>query len=84
MKILHIVRRAGDGYAAEIAARQGDEHDVACLLLHDAVYAPPAPGVRACACAADVAARGVPSPAETVDYESIVRLIFDHDKVICW
>ncbi len=57
MKILHIIRNPNDATPLEIARAQSREHEVAILLLHDAVYAKPE--LPAFACAADAEARGV-------------------------
>jgi len=76
MKILHLIRNPHDSYAADIAARQQRAgHEVALLLLHDAVYDAMGvkplseQGIAAYACADDLQARGpsaefIPSEAE--------------------
>jgi sulfur relay protein TusB/DsrH len=67
-----------------IALQKARGEDVAVLLIHDAVYSSPQEGVKTYACADDIRARGIISDAELVDYEGIVRLIFEHELVICW
>ena len=91
MKILHLIRNPHDSYAADIAARQQKAgHEVALLLLHDAVYDAigvkplSEQGIAAYACADDVQARGIASQAELLDYKGIVTLMFAYDKVVCW
>ena len=99
MKILHLIKNPHDSYAADIAARQQRAgHEVALLLLHDAVYDAMGvkplseQGIAAYACADDVQARGPSAPLRTgtasqtelLDYEGIVTLMFAYDKVVCW
>ncbi len=99
MKILHLIKNPHDSYAADIAARQQRAgHEVALLLLHDAVYDAMGvkplseQGIAAYACADDVQARGpsallrtgIASQAGLLDYEGIVTLMFAYDKVVCW
>ncbi|MCZ7355458.1 MAG: hypothetical protein O8C66_13235 [Candidatus Methanoperedens sp.] len=81
MKILHIIRSPNYVTPLEIAKEQSKEHDVAILLLHDAVYAKPEGKVYACA--QDAEARGV-SGHERVGYERIVEMLFEYDKVVSW
>ncbi len=81
MKILHIIRNPNDTTPIEIAKAQSAEHDVALLLLHDAVYMKTA--LKAWACAKDAEARGV-TEHECVGYERIVEMVFEYDKVVSW
>ena len=81
MKILHIIRNPNDAIPLEIAISQDREHEVAVILLHDAVYANP--GLKAYACAADAGARGV-TKHECVDFKRIVQMLFEYDKVVSW
>ncbi len=81
MKILHIIRNPNDTTPIEIARAQSREHDVAILLLHDAVYAKP--DLTTYACAKDAQARGV-TQHECVGYEKIVEMLFEYDKVVSW
>jgi len=83
MKILHIIRNPGDKTPLEIARSQGEEHEVAVLLLHDAVYSIPDVKFKVYACKADVEARGV-AWHECVDYKKIVEMLFEFDKVVSW
>ncbi len=85
MKLLHILRSLDDTRAVETARAQREMgHDVALLLLHDAVLARPAFPGPVSACADDVSARGGHCAYPTVDYDAIVRLLFEHDRVISW
>jgi len=81
MKILHIIRNPNDTTPFEMAKSQSVEHDVAILLLHDAVYL--SPDFRAFACEADARARGV-NLLEYVDYKGIVKMLFEYDKAVSW
>ena len=81
MKILHIIRNPNDITPLEIAKAQGVEHDVALLLLHDAVYLKP--GLKYFACSADSEARGV-TGHDCVGYDRIVQMLFEYDSVVSW
>ncbi len=81
MRVLHIIRNPNEGTPIEIAKAQGMEHDVALLLLHDAVYLKP--GLKTYACKADAEARGV-TAHECVGYDRIVQMLFEYDRVVSW
>ena len=81
MKILHIIRNPNDVTPIEIAKAQSKEHDVAILLMHDAVYA--SPELTTFAVADDAEARGV-TRHERVGYDRIVEMLFEYDKVVSW
>jgi len=81
MRILHILRNPNDLTPLEIAKAQSREHEVAVLLLHDAVYMKPE--LTTYACATDAEARGV-TGHECVDYRRIVEMLFEYDKVVSW
>ena len=81
MKILHIIRNPNDTTPIEIAKAQSKKNDVALLLLHDAVYLDT--GLKAYACTDDAEARGV-MVYERVGYDSIVRMLFEYDRVVSW
>jgi len=81
MKILHIIRNPNDATPLEIARSQSKEHEVAVLLLHDAVYA--SLDIQVYACAADARARGI-TRYECVDYKQIAKMLFEYDKVVSW
>jgi sulfur relay protein TusB/DsrH len=83
MKILHIICNPNDETPLEIAIIQSEEHEVAVLLLNDAVYAFPEVRFKVYACAADAEARGV-ARHESVDYKRIVQMLFKFDKVVSW
>ncbi len=81
MKILHIIRNPNETIPLEIAKEQNRDSEVAVLLLHDAVYAKP--DLTTFACAKDAEARGVKAH-ECVDYDRIVEMLFEYDKVVSW
>ncbi len=81
MKILHIIRNPNETTPLEIAKEQSNDNEVAILLLHDAVYAKP--DLTAFACAKDAEARGI-KRHECVDYDRIVEMLFEYDKVVLW
>ena len=84
MKILHLVRQIVDERALRTAVGQSAQHAVTVLLLQDAVLTPlDFPG-QVYACREDVEARGARSATEAVDYDRMVQMIFEHDKVVSW
>ncbi len=83
MKILHIIRNPNDATPFEIAQSQSKEHEVAVLLLHDAVYANPGLQIQVYACASDARARGI-TKHECVDFKRIAQMLFEYDKVMSW
>jgi len=84
VNILHIIKDSSDSYPFSIIEIQKKDHNVTVLLIHDAVYISEDKGVKTVACKADVLARGIHSPWELLDYEDMVELIFQCDRVICW
>lgn len=85
MKILHIVRSLDDSRALQTAAAHRElGHEVTLLLLHDAVLSRIAFPGPVHACADDVRARGGHCSFPTVDYDTVVRLLFEHDRVVSW
>ncbi len=81
MKILHIIRNPNDLTPIEIAKAESNDNEVAILLLHDAVYTKS--DLTSYACAKDAEARGVKAH-EYVDYDRIVEMLFEYDKVVSW
>lgn len=83
MNILHIIRQKGDAYPMQIAAAQkaGGDH-VKILLLHDAVLACSGDSNTFC-CKEDAEARGT-GCGQQVDYDAIVKMIFEADSVVNW
>ena len=84
MKILHILRNMEDERARiTMEGQRKLGHEVALVLLQDAVLGSYT-SEKVWACADDAAARGGASAYPTVSYDDIVRLIFEHNKVISW
>ncbi len=81
MKILHIIRNPNDATPIEIAKAQSKDNEVVVLLMHDAVYT--SPELKVYACAADAEARDA-TVHERVDYDRIVEMLFEYDKVVSW
>jgi len=83
--ILHLIRRLGDTEAVAVArAQQAAGYSVSLLLLQDAVLdRPDFPG-PILACRQDDQARGGRCPYPSLDYDDIVRLLFEHRRVISW
>jgi sulfur transfer complex TusBCD TusB component (DsrH family) len=87
MKILHLMREINDRSALGIIARQAadPDHEVAVLLLHDAVYVPPTlVRLELYACKDDVTACGLEAPAKLLDYAELIDLIFAAERVVVW
>ena len=87
MKVLHIIRNSDDPLArrmiGQLADGGADGAEQTLLLIQDGVYMRPE-GLRVLACADDVRARGVETDAELVEYQRIVDMVFEYDKVITW
>lgn len=85
MRVLHLVRNIGDERAFATAVQQQRlGHEVTLLLLHDAVLSAPPFSGRVLACQDDLRARQLEGKYPTVDYDGIVRMISEHDKVLSW
>ena len=83
-RVLNIIRRRDDEEAVKMAKEQSARGEVSLLYLHDAVYRLPEPELPTYASLLDTEARGVESPCRLVSDEEIVRLMFEHERVICW
>jgi hypothetical protein len=84
MRILHLIRRAGDHRALATAQAQLAEHEVTLLLMHDAAVERVGFAGAVRTCADDVAPRGGRAAHEAIDYDGIVALIAAHERVITW
>ena len=82
MRTLHIVDNLDDDLPHRLLA-QAREGEATVLLIHDAVLRD-CGGGRVYACKADVEARGAATSHQLLDYDGILDLILEHDKVICW
>lgn len=88
MKTLHILRKRKDTFAEAAicseAASEGNGHDVAVLLIQDAVLGSPAVPVPVYANKQDLEARGVQREYPAIHYAQICQMILDHDRTIVW
>ena len=84
MKILHIIKNVNEKRGLEIAKIQSKSNEVGILLIHDGVYAKLDKNLKTYACLKDVEARNISVNYELVDYNDIVKLIFEYEKVIVW
>lgn len=84
MKILHIIRDLNDERALQTARSHADKHQVTLLLLQDAVLSQLEWPNEVFACRDDVEARGGRPGFKEVGYREIVRMTFDHDRVVMW
>jgi sulfur relay protein TusB/DsrH len=84
--ILHIIKRHDDVIALDIIREQLEFGSVSVLLMQDGVLDCDKLGldVTIYASEADVVARGIKTWTNLLDYEKIVDLIFDSEKIICW
>lgn len=91
MKTLHIIKEKDHALAVSTARDlagqpSATENDLTILLIHDAVLTAEdsLKGLRVMVLKDDAAARAVELPYPSVDYNGMLKLIFDSDKVICW
>ncbi len=86
MKVLHIIRSNDDPLARRIIEDMGGDNgaEQTLLLMQDGVYANPQGAASVFACSDDVTARGVETDVPLVEYDRIVEMIFESDKVITW
>jgi sulfur transfer complex TusBCD TusB component (DsrH family) len=84
MRILHIIRDIDEARSLEVAREQQRRgHEVSLLLIHDAVLSD-IDFEQVVAARDDVLARGGEVRYALVDYEDMVRTIFEHDRVVSW
>ncbi|MEE9514696.1 MAG: hypothetical protein V3V54_01575 [Candidatus Brocadiales bacterium] len=93
MKTLHIIREKDHALAISTARDQAGPasaagNELTVLLIHDAVLTgeDSLGGLSATVMTLkdDAAARAVESPYPSIDYDGMLKLVFDSDKVICW
>ena len=69
----------------EIAKKQADENEIGLLYIHDAVLGDLSSDfAKVYVLDADVQARDMNLEAETVDYNGMVELLFEYDKIVSW
>ena len=84
-KILHIIKDMNDHVPIDIAKKQADSNEVGLLFIHDAVLGDLSSDfAKVYVLDADVRARNLNVEAETVDYNGMVQLLFEYDKVVSW
>ena len=84
MKILHVIKNPDEKKAFEIAKIQAKKHEIGILLIQDAVLGKLSfDFARAYVSDADVKARNQ-KIEDTIDYDEMVKLIFEYDRVISW
>ncbi len=96
MKILHVIKERDHALAVSTVRDQAGlfpaAENVTVLLIHDAVLGAEdtlrelgaGANVSIIMLKDDAAARGVDSPYPSADYNRMLKLIFDSEKVICW
>ena len=84
MKVLHIIRRAGDPLVQEIIDQYRTKGDVSILLIQDGVLARLENQGEIYASINDVRARGVDVSYKLVDYPAMCEMMIGHDKVVVW
>lgn len=85
MKFLHLVRNLGEERPYSIMRQQQERgEEITLVLLGDAVLGKVPLQGSIFSCRADVEARGGKTAYPTLDYDEIVRMIFQSDKVVSW
>jgi sulfur transfer complex TusBCD TusB component (DsrH family) len=84
MKILHLVRKAGDPFPFGIMENQSQESQVTCVLIQDACLITPPIKVPCYLLKEDAQARGVTTSLPLIDFKQLIDMIFDHDRLTCW
>jgi sulfur relay protein TusB/DsrH len=88
MKILHVIKEKDHDLALSTALgqREDSSNDITLLLIHDAVLTreDSLEGLKVLALKDDAGARGIKPVFPLIDYQEMLKLIFDSDKVICW
>ena len=69
----------------DIAKKQADTNEIGLLFIQDAVLGDLSSDfAKVYALDADVQARNLNVEAETVDYNEMVQLLFEYDKIVSW
>ena len=84
MKILHILRRAPDDWTKEAIKRHSQSMDVTVLLIQKGVLTEEMLPGSVLALDEDVEKHKRSIDLPLIDYASMARLLFEHDRVICW
>ena len=84
-KILHIIKDLNDPTPIDIAKKQADSNEIGLLFIHDAVLGNLSSDfAKVYVLDADVRARNLNIEGEIVDYDEMVQLLFEYDKVVSW
>ncbi len=89
MKTLYIVKeKSGFSYLLKLYedSQTKTSNEIVFLLIHDAVLTESEckKDFKVFVCKDDLKARGVSTLSDTLDYNQMLKLIADCDKVICW
>jgi sulfur transfer complex TusBCD TusB component (DsrH family) len=81
-KVLYIVSN-GSALSSDLLLRdRSPEHDIAILLIEDAVLLKNVPGSRVFALSEDAASRNVTPAFPLVSYKDMLQMILDADAVV--
>ena len=84
-KILHIIKDLNDPAPIDIAKKQADSNEIGLLFIHDAVLGNLSSDfAKVYVLDADVRARNLNIEGEIIDYDEMIRLLFEYDKVVSW
>jgi sulfur relay protein TusB/DsrH len=85
-RILHILREINQPEAMAIIAQQAKQssQELSILLIQEAVHLLPDLPAKIYVLEEDARTRGVTSRFETINYSTMLDLIFSHDSVIAW
>ena len=84
MKILHIIKNPDERKAFEIAKIQAKKNEIGILLIQDGVLGNLSfDFAKTYISDADVKARNLKVEG-TIDYDEMIKLIFEYDRVISW
>lgn len=90
MKVLHIIRKKGEGFPRDVISEHRKTEKVSVLLVQDAVFLfaglrdGAGPGMATYACKDDLVARGMDPGPGALSYQEMVSLIWENDRVVCW
>jgi sulfur transfer complex TusBCD TusB component (DsrH family) len=82
-KILHILRSTPDERTKETIMNHSQETDVTVLLIQEGVLTGERMPELVLALEEDVKKRKLSQDLPLIDYASMVRILFGHDRVIC-
>jgi sulfur transfer complex TusBCD TusB component (DsrH family) len=83
-RILHILRRPPDERTKEAIMSHSREMDVTVLLIQEGVSTKERMTGRVFVLDEDAKKRKLSVDLPVIDYVSMVRFLFEHDRIICW